>query len=289
MKEAVLKAYAKINLGLDITGKRADGYHLIKTVMQTVNLYDVVTVTPKPDGQTERIKITSNSTKMPVDETNFAYRAAQAVMESQGIEEKICIHIEKHIPMAAGLAGGSTDGAAVIKALNEIFGLEMTQKAADEIAVSIGADVPFCLRQGTWLCEGIGELLTELTPAPKVYVVITKPDFEVSTKWCYDEYDRLEAVVHPGIDRVVSAINSEDPEGMCANLGNVLEFVTGAAHKEVRELKEIMRASGACGASMSGSGGTVFGLFKEKTSAEKALVNVKNHPCVEECILTEFV
>lgn len=289
MDEITLKAYAKINIGLDITGRRIDGYHLIKTVMQTIGIYDSITVSMQPFGNTDEISITSNRSSVPKDETNIAWKAADAVKKAYGIKGGLHIDIQKHIPMAAGLAGGSTDGAAVIKAMNSLFGLDMSLSEMDEIALRLGADVPFCLREGTWLSEGIGEKLTKLSDMPKADIVIVKPGFDVPTKWCYGELDKLENIPHPDMDVIIEAIEENRFGGICENIGNVLELATCPAHPEIGRIKEKLLECGADCACMSGSGGTTFGLFKGRDKAEQAFGYFKTYKDAEECFLTEFV
>ena len=304
MESISLKAYAKINIGLDITGKREDGYHLLKTVMQTVGIYDIITVTRTPQdifpgcGSADNavhikgggnIIITSDKAAVPKDGTNIAAKAAKAVAEKYGITDTVRIHIEKNIPMAAGLAGGSTDGAAAIIALDRLFCLGMDRKSMDETAVKLGADVAFCLRRGIWLCEGIGEILTELPPLSGICAVIVKPDFEVSTKWCYEEYDRLRGISHPDMDGAAAAIRAGDFKGLCGKAGNVLEYASCPAHPEIDEMKDALLRMGAGCALMSGSGGTTFGLFDDRKKARAALEFFKGYAHTGECFLTELV
>ena len=304
MESISLKAYAKINIGLDITGKREDGYHLLKTVMQTVGIYDIITVTRAPQdifpgcGSADNavhikgggnIIITSDKAAVPKDGTNIAAKAAKAVAEKYGITDTVRIHIEKNIPMAAGLAGGSTDGAAAITAMDRLFCLGMDRKSMDETAVKLGADVAFCLRRGIWLCEGIGEILTELPPLSGICAVIVKPDFEVSTKWCYEEYDRLKGISHPDMDGAAAAIRAGDFKGLCGKAGNVLEYASCPAHPEIDEMKDALLRMGAGCALMSGSGGTTFGLFDDRKKAKAALEFFKGYAHTGECFLTELV
>ena len=289
MDSISLKAYAKINIGLDITGKREDGYHLLKTCMQSINIYDVVSVSKGVPFQEEEIKITSDSENLPLDKTNIAWKAAALVKEKFGISDPVVIDITKNIPAAAGLAGGSSDGAAVIKAMNVLFGLRMDLKAMDEIAAKLGADVPFCLRTGLWLCEGIGEILTPLFALEGVCAVVVKPWFEVSTKWCYERYDALENNIHPDIDAMLAAAAQGDLALACRNCGNVLELVSAPAHPEIYEMKKIMMLNGAQGAFMSGSGGTVFGLFSDMEKARQALRCFEGSSIAQCAFLAEFV
>lgn len=289
MDSVSLKTYAKINIGLDITGKREDGYHLLKTCMQTIDIFDEITVSRLPAEDGPQIKITSDNADVPHDRTNIAWKAAALIKEKYGISDRVSIFIKKSIPMAAGLAGGSTDGAAVIKAMDSLFGLKMSLNDMDGIAVRLGADVPFCLRQGLWLCEGIGEVLAQLPAIAGVCAVIAKPHFAVSTKWCYETYDSLENVRHPDMDRLISALEAENKEDVFACIGNVLEAVSCPAHPEIDEMKELMLAEGARCACMSGSGGTVFGLFTDRKKAEEACRAFKTYPAAESVFAADFV
>lgn len=289
MKSIQLKAYAKINIGLDITGRRADGYHLLKTCMQTISLHDVITVSGAGEDQKEQIRITSNNPAVPKGEANIAFKAAKLLMDEAGINSRLVIDIQKNIPMAAGLAGGSTDGAAVLKAVNELFCLNLTTEELSKTAAKLGADVPFCLRKGLWLCEGIGEILTPLPALKGLCAVIVKPDFEVSTAWCYKEYDALKDINHPDMDGLIAAANAGDINGVCECMGNVLELATGPAHPEIEEMKRKFISCGARCALMSGSGGTVFGLFADEEKAARAAEYFKGYPAAEYVGLADLI
>ena len=288
MDSISLKAYAKINIGLDITGRRDDGYHLLRTCMQTIDLYDVVTVS-KAAGQTQDIRITASSGAVPADERNIAWQAAALVKEKFCISDKILIDIEKNIPMAAGLAGGSTDGAAVIKAMDELFCPGMDIETMDELAKKLGADVPFCLRKGLWLCEGIGEILTELSPVKDVWAAVIKPDFAVSTAWCYRRFDELKEADHPDMEGVICASKAGDLKAMCEAAQNVLEQVVCPRHPEIEDIKDRLIKSGALGAFMSGSGSAVFGLFDDEEKAKKALSGFGGRPYLQESFLAGLI
>ena len=268
INELELKAYGKINLGLDVVRKREDGYHEVRMVMQTVNLYDKITMerTNEPGIQTE-----TNLPYVPDGEGNLAYRAAKMLADELGIEDGIMIRIKKFIPVAAGMAGGSTDAAAVLVGMNRMFNLGLSRKELMKRGVKLGADVPYCIMRGTALSEGIGEILTELPPAPQCHIVLAKPQVAVSTKVVYGKLraNELTADQHPDIDGMVEAIKNEDLDGVISRLGNVLETVTVPDHPEIAKIKEIMMENGADGALMSGSGPTVFGIYKDKKAAEK--------------------
>jgi len=288
MDEITLYAYGKINLALDVTGRRPDGYHLVRMIMQTVGIYDIVTVRKAPDSH-ERISLTCSRPEVPAGPSNLAWKAAAAVMEHAGLKENISIHIEKNIPMAAGMAGGSTDAAAVIRAMNSLFGLKLTQEKMDAIAVKLGADVPFCLRKGTYLAEGIGEVLTKLPDAPKAYVLIVNPPFEVSTAAVYRELDGIEDPVHPDIDRLLSLLKEDTLDAFAAEMGNILELVTIKDNPLIGEIRDKIMSAGALGSMMTGSGPTVFGLFDEPQLARKACIAFSGEAENGRCILTEFI
>lgn len=268
INELELKAYGKINLGLDVVRKREDGYHEVRMVMQTVNLYDKITMerTKEPGIQTE-----TNLPYVPDGEGNLAYRAAKMLVDEFGIQDGITIRIKKCIPVAAGMAGGSTDAAAVLVGVNRMFNLGLSRKELMKRGVKLGADVPYCIMRGTALSEGIGEILTELPPAPQCHIVLAKPQVAVSTKAVYGKLraNELTADQHPDINGMVEAIKNEDLDGVISRLGNVLETVTVPDHPEIAEIKKIMMENGADGALMSGSGPTVFGIFKDRKAAEK--------------------
>ena len=269
-KTVTKKAYAKVNLGLDIVGLREDGYHLVKMIMQTIDLFDVLTFQPA-----ERpgifLKISEKSTipdvaDVPTDGRNLIVKAAGRILEKAGIPDAgVEILLEKHIPMAAGMAGGSTDCAAALRGVAELMGLDLGEKELAEIGVSLGADVPYCLMGGTALSEGIGEVLTPLPALPPCGFLIVKPEFGASTKEVYGAYDRLmpEEIRHPDIDGMTEALNQGDLSGVAARLGNVLEPVTVAMHPQIRTIEDLIRRSGVKDTIMTGSGPTVFGILPE--------------------------
>lgn len=279
-----IKAMAKVNLGLDVVGRRANGYHDVKMVMQTVNLYDTLTLTKIEEG----IRITSNTGELPLNEDNLIYKAARQLMEYTGKKMGVSIHLKKRIPIAAGMAGGSTDAAATLLGLNELYNLNLTKETLAQVGVKIGADVPYCIYGGTCLSEGIGEVLTKLPDAPDCYLVIAKPPISVSTKYVYENLHIENVVKHPDIDGMVRAIREADPEGVISRMENVLENVTIKRYPQIAAIKESLLANGARGALMSGSGPTVFGIFETENEAKRALFNVQKTGMIKEGFVTTF-
>ena len=261
------RAYAKVNLGLDIIGRREDGYHLVRMVMQQIGLYDVLTF-EKTAEPGIRLKLAEDCTipdidEMPLDDRNLIVRAAKAVLEKYDIRCGVSITLEKHIPMAAGMAGGSTDCAAALTGVAELFGTGSTPEELAELGVRLGADVPYCLMGGTALAEGIGEKLSRLQDLPECQFIIIKPSFGVSTKEVYTAYDSQapEEVIHPDIDGMVDALKEGDLSGVTDRLGNVLEPVTVARFPEITRIEECLRKVGITATIMTGSGPTVFGIL----------------------------
>ena len=243
-------------------------------IMQTVNLYDKITMERNDTGE---IRTETNLSYVPDGEGNLAYRAAKLLADEFGITDGVTIKIKKCIPVAAGMAGGSTDAAAVMVGMNRLFSLGLSRKALMTRGVKLGADVPYCIMRGTALSEGIGEILTELPPPPQCHLVLAKPQVSVSTKAVYGKLraNELTADQHPDIDGMREAIKQGDLDGVIARLGNVLETVTIPDHPEIGTIKNIMMECGADGALMSGSGPTVFGIFKEEENAKRAYETLK--------------
>lgn len=254
-----LKAMAKINLGLDILGKRPDGYHEIRTVMQTIQMYDVLELHQK---KAPGIRLTTNLPYIPTDARNLVYQAADLLMKEFHVTDGLEVRLEKSIPVAAGMAGGSSDAAAALVGVNRLFRLGLSKQQLMERAVQIGADVPFCVMRGTALAEGIGEKLTRLPAAPPMYILIGKPGVSVSTKQAYGSL-KLEELVHPDMDGVLEAIRQRDLYQMAPKLGNVFEPGICAIYPVIREIEDLMEKGGALKAMMSGSGPTVFGIFDD--------------------------
>lgn len=266
MDEISVKALAKVNLGLDVLRRREDGYHEVKMVMQTIHLYDQLTIRRTESG----IHLLSNLNFLPTDESNLAYRAARLLMDEFHLTEGVEIHLEKRIPVAAGMAGGSTDAAGVLYGMNEMFSLGLKRTELMERGLTLGADVPYCIMRGTALAEGIGEKLTSLPPMVKCPVVVAKPHVSVSTKYVYEHLQLNGDTPHPDMDGLIRAIRGKDLHEIAAHMGNLLETVTVERYPEIARLKDMMRQEGALNALMSGSGPTVFGLFEESETARAA-------------------
>ncbi len=267
MKEIKLKAKAKINLGLDVLRKREDGYHEVRMIMQTIPLYDKLTMRTAEDGQ---IRLQTNLRFLPVGEDNLVYRAAKLLMDEFQIKQGVEIDLVKYIPVAAGMAGGSSDAAAALVGVNKLFNLGLSIEQLMERGVKIGADVPFCVMRGTALAEGIGEKLTPLPPMPKCHILIAKPGIHVSTKFVYGNLRADALKEHPDIDGQIEALKRGDLRKLARLMGNVLETVTVPEYPVIRQIKETMMTCGALNAMMSGSGPTVFGLFEEEAAAQEA-------------------
>ena len=267
MNTIQMKAFGKVNLGLDVIRRRGDGYHEVRMIMQTIQLYDKITI---DKARQEGIMLETNLVFLPVNENNIAYKAARMLMEEFHIPGGLSIKIEKHIPVAAGMAGGSTDGAAVLYGINRMYRLGLTKTQLMERGVRLGADVPYCIMRGTVLSEGIGEVLTPVSPLPDCYILVAKPPISVSTKYVY-EHLKLDSVeYHPDIDGMVEALEAGNLKEIADRMENVLETVTIPEHPEIGQIKEVMRGEGALNAMMSGSGPTVFGIFEDKKQGLKA-------------------
>ncbi len=267
-----IKAYAKINLMLDILGTLPNGYHNLWMIMQSVSLYDTVTV---EKNNSEKITITCSKEGIPTNEKNIAYKAAAAFFEKTGIKNcGIHIHIEKCIPSEAGLAGGSADGAAVIKALNEIFDTKLTERELCRIGRKVGADVPFCIVGGTCLAQNIGDVLSPLDDIPRCYFVLAKPKMGVSTKEAFASFDNASYIRKPKKEKMLIAAANGDFDGMCSLAANVFEQVIEVPERV--EIKKIMRKNNAKLSLMSGSGPTVYGIFENKEDAESCAEQLKS-------------
>lgn len=268
MKEIKLKAKAKINLGLDVLRKREDGYHEVRMIMQTIPLYDKLTIcTAEDDAQ---IRVQTNLHFLPVGEDNLVYKAAKLLMDEFQIKQGVEIELVKYIPVAAGMAGGSSDAAATLVGVNKLFELGLSMEELMARGVKIGADVPFCVMRGTALAEGIGEKLTPLPPMPKCHILIAKPGIHVSTKFVYGNLRANELKEHPDIDGQIRALKRGDLSELARLMGNVLETVTIPEYPVIRRIKDTMKEYGALNAMMSGSGPTVFGLFEDEEAAKEA-------------------
>lgn len=279
------KAYAKVNLGLDVLRKRDDGYHDVKMIMQTVNLYDRLTIEDKLESG---IEITANLGFIPCNEDNLIYKAAKLLMDEFDVSNGVKIHLDKHIPVAAGMAGGSTDAAATLIGVNKLFRLGLSKEELMLRGVKIGADVPYCVMRGTALSEGIGEVLTKIDGMPQCHILIAKPPISVSTKFVYENLHANELKVHPDIDGMVEAIKSSDLKLIASKMDNVLETVTVKEYPVIDEIKIFMKENGALNSIMSGSGPTVFGLFDNKEIAQKAYSSLKSKNIAKQVFLTDL-
>jgi len=271
-----LKAFAKINLSLDVLSKREDSYHEIRSIMQTIDLYDIINIEPIDE---DTIIVTTSNENIPTDNKNHAHIAASIMKERFEIKKGIRIHIQKNIPISAGLAGGSCDAAAVLKGINILFGLNLSLEQLQEIGREIGADVPFCLVGGTALCEGIGEKITRLNDCPKMNVLIAKPEVYVSTQFVYEALDLNKIKKRPDTEAIIEAINNGDIKQIAKNMCNVLETVTINQYPVINKVKDIMRKNKAIGVVMTGSGPAVVGIFSNKydilTTVERLKVFIK--------------
>ena len=280
-----LKAYGKINLALDVVRRRPDGYHEVKMVMQTVKIYDGIEIEPTDTG---KIEIETNLYFLPVNENNLMYKAAKLLMDEFDIKSGLKIVLQKVIPVSAGMAGGSTDAAAVLYGMNRIFDLGLSKEQLMERGVKIGADVPYCIMRGTALAEGIGEKLTALPAMVKCPVLIAKPQISVSTKFVYENLKLNEGTVHPDIEKLISDIKKKDLPKIASDMGNVLETVTIPAYPIIAEIKEHMMRHGALNSMMSGSGPTVFGLFDDEDTAQAAYEAMKESGLAKQVYLTSI-
>lgn len=278
-----LKALAKINLGLDVVRRREDGYHEVRMIMQTIQLYDRLDI---KRTQEPGIQIQTNLSFLPVNENNLIYKAAKLLMDEFSITDGVSVKLDKRIPVAAGMAGGSTDAAAMLIGVNRLFSLGLTKRQLMERGVQIGADVPYCIMRGTALSEGIGEALSPLPPMVKCPVLIAKPSISVSTKFVYQNLKLDDTTIHPDIDRLIDDIKAKNLHDIAAHMGNVLETVTIPNYPVIDEIKKHMLSNGAVGAMMSGSGPTVFGLFDDEDTAKKAYKAMRSSHLARQVYLT---
>lgn len=285
MEKIQQKAYAKINIGLDVLRRREDGYHEVKMIMQTVDLYDDLTFekTEEPG-----IVLEIDNVELPTDQDNLIYRAAKLLMEEKNVKEGVKISLVKRIPIAAGMAGGSSDAAATFRGLNELFSLGYSTEELQKLGVKLGADIPYCIVGGTMLSEGIGEILSPLPSPPECCLVIAKPDINVSTKFVYENLHANSLKIHPDIDGMIDAIKAGDLNGVTDRLGNVLETVTVKEYPIIDEIKTCCREAGAENALMSGSGPTVFGIFTDLEKAKAAAESIRDRKLATQVFVTGF-
>lgn len=279
------KAYAKINLGLDVLGRRPDGYHEVKMIMQTVDLCDDLTLERRGEPG---IRLLIEGADLPADDTNLAYRAAALLTEERGIREGVLITLKKRIPIAAGMAGGSSDAAAVMRGMNALFDLGYSMEGLKELGVKLGADIPYCIAGGTMLSEGIGEILTPLSPPPPCHLVVAKPDIDVSTAFVYGHLQADRLAFHPDIDGMAAALLAGDLKGVTDRMGNVLETVTVEAYPVIDRLKKRMCEGGAENALMSGSGPTVFGICRDEETARRIASSIEAEKLAGAVFVTGF-
>ncbi|RGD92388.1 4-(cytidine 5'-diphospho)-2-C-methyl-D-erythritol kinase [Clostridiaceae bacterium AM27-36LB] len=285
MDKIQLKALAKINLGLDVLRRREDGYHEVKMIMQTIGLHDDLEIRKT---KTPGIQVKTNLYYLPTNENNLVYKAAKLLMDEFQIQDGVSIQLKKRIPVAAGMAGGSSDGAAVLWGINQMYGLGLSMQALMERGVRLGADVPYCIQRGTALAEGIGEKLSVLPPMPKCTILIAKPGISVSTKFVYENLhaNDLKPEQHPDVDSMIEAMRQKDLGLLCSRMGNVLETVTIPAYPVINEIKRTMIDNGAIGSMMSGSGPTVFGIFDSPAAAKQAMKAVRAAKLAKQICLT---
>lgn len=285
MDKIQLKALAKINLGLDVLRRREDGYHEVKMIMQTIGLHDDLEIRKT---KTPGIQVKTNLYYLPTNENNLVYKAAKLLMDEFQIQDGVSIQLKKSIPVAAGMAGGSSDGAAVLWGINQMYGLGLSMQALMERGVRLGADVPYCIQRGTALAEGIGEKLSVLPPMPKCTILIAKPGISVSTKFVYENLhaNDLKPEQHPDVDSMIEAMRQKDLGLLCSRMGNVLETVTIPAYPVINEIKRTMMDNGAIGSMMSGSGPTVFGIFDSPAAAKQAMKAVRAAKLAKQICLT---
>lgn len=270
----IKKTPAKINLTLDVTGKLENGYHTLSMIMQSIDVCDELSFEKTAD---ETILFSMNKDlpdKIPA-EKNLVYKAAKLMKDTFKIDGGFKIHLTKNIPAAAGLAGGSSDCAATLIGINELCGLGLDIEKLCEIGVKLGADVPFCIRKGTMLAEGIGEILTPLTPLTGIPVLLIKPNISISTSYVYKHLKLNKLDYHPDNKAVISYIKDNNIKKIAASLSNVLETVTIPENPIIAELKRYLTESGAIGSLMSGSGPTTFGIFENMETAKKAYEKAK--------------
>ena len=285
MNQMRLKALAKINLGLDVLRRKEDGYHEVKMIMQTINLHDQIHMKKIEEDE---IRVHTNLYYLPTNENNLVYKAAKMLKDEFNLPGGISINLKKVIPVAAGMAGGSSDAAAVLFGMNKMYGLKLSMQELKDRGVKLGADVPYCIMRGTALAEGIGEKLTKLPAMPKCHILIAKPPINVSTKFVYENLhaNDLKPEDHPPVDAQLEALKEGNLEKLVANMGNVLERVTVPEYPVINEIKQLMVDNGAMGAMMSGSGPTVFGIFTSYAKAKEAYEKIEQSGLSKQIYLT---
>lgn len=286
MKTLTRNAYAKVNLALDVLRRREDGYHDVCMIMQNLSLYDTLTFTVE-EADTLIITLECDKAFVPCDERNLIYKAIVLMGETYHLTGHIHVELVKRIPVEAGMAGGSTDCAAAFHAMRELYGLDVSDQDLMKLGVKLGADVPYCIMAKTALSEGIGEVLTEVAPLPDCYVVVAKPAISVSTKMVYENLHANELQHHPDVAGMAEALKQGELSGVASRMENVLETVTTKLYPQIEEIKRTMKESGAENAIMSGSGPTVFGLYREKAIAEQAAEKIRQQYGLSEVYVTQ--
>ncbi len=285
-----IKAYAKVNLALDVLRRRPDGYHDVKMIMQNLDIYDELEFEViARDTEDTKITLTVNKEGIPTDDRNLVYKAIAILFEAFNIKSHIAVNLIKNIPAEAGMAGGSTDCAAALKAVNVLYNLGLTNDELMAYGVKLGADVPYCILGRTAISEGIGEVLTPIKGLPPVHVLVAKPPVNVSTKEIYTNLKANELETHPDVDGMVEALESQNLNAIAERMENVLETVTVDMHPEIEELKTLMKEQGALNAIMSGSGPTVFGLFEDKDKVWEAAMMISDEELAPEVFITRPV
>ncbi len=279
-----LRAMAKINLGLDVIRKREDGYHEVRMIMQTIQMYDVLEIRKK---SIPGISLVTNLPYIPSDERNLVYKAAKLLMDEFHIQEGLSMKLDKSVPVAAGMAGGSSDAAAAFVGVNRLFNLGLSEQDLMKRAVQVGADVPYCIMRGTALAEGIGEKLTGLVQIPKCYVLVGKPGVNVSTRLAYENLKLAGIARHPDIDGMIADIEKQDLYGMVSKMENVFEPGIVAKYPVIQEIEDLMEANGALKAVMSGSGPTVFGIFDDAKKIARAAAVLRKSRLAKTVFATE--
>ncbi len=285
MNKIYQKAYAKVNIGLDVLRRRTDGYHEVRMIMQTVDIFDELIIEKREQAG---IELQTDNSKLPLDGNNLVCKAAELLFRERNITEGVKITLTKRIPIAAGMAGGSSDAAAAMRGLNELFEMGYSISQLQQLGVTLGADIPYCIAGGTMLSEGIGEILTPLPAPPACHLVVAKPDIDVSTGFVYGNLHADSLGYHPDIDGMIEALKNGSMKGIADRLGNVLETVTVKEYPVIDRIKETLRAEGAENALMSGSGPTVFGIFGQKETAEAAAAEVRRRQLAGQIFVTAF-
>lgn len=285
MKTLKKKAYAKVNLALDVLRRREDGYHDVKMIMQNLDIYDELEFTMVP-GEEINISLEANRPDIPTDERNLIYKAIKMMFDEYNLTGNVHVKLIKNIPVEAGMAGGSTDCAAALHGINELFELNLSLDELMKIGVRIGADVPYCVMAKTALSEGIGEILTPVKSLLGCYVLVVKPPVNVSTKMVYTNLKANELERHPDVDGMIEALEAEDLEGVASRMENVLETVTTVLYPEIEVIKKEMKDCGALNSIMSGSGPTVFGVFLSREKADKAAETIRSKKLSNEIFVT---